>query len=258
MSVKDRIAAKKAAKGAAAPAHEPDASGGGLAVAAPAGKISRARRFASAGVVDDAPTPEEMDSAPSPAPAPVAPLDPPVAVRIAAPAASPATPSRAARFAEKVAARAMDSVPAARNNHEVPTTPDEPARESLQWDDPDRPAGSAYSAQEWADAMTQSPDKTVFEVLKSEERALVTKDRDANDVVLHRSLVVHEMAHSDWRDHATISMEHHGPFGLQRYVVIRARTEREKSPWADGSKLVIRDKGYEEESRPSRSERFRA
>jgi len=79
-------------------------------------------------------------------------------------------------------------------------------------------------------------------------------------VVLHRSLIVHEMATSDWRPNATATIEHHGEFGRHRYAVIRSQTEREKFPWADGSKLVIRDKGYEEEkeTRSSRSERFRS
>lgn len=141
---------------------------------------------------------------------------------------APPAASRAQRFAEKAAQRQSTPEPAP-YEHEKDVRPKLDLVQNnavLPWDDPDRPAGTGFSTQEWADVISSNPDKTVFEVLKSSERGLVTKDRDANDVVLHRSLVVHEMATCEWRSHATVKMEHHGEFGRHRYVIIRAENER--------------------------------
>lgn len=249
MSVKDRIAAKKAAVGAGAPVDKP-------AVSASDVKSSRSQRFASAGFVGDTPPPKETEPSAPPSPARFV---PPMAVRTNPPAGVNTSLSRADRFAERMTERASAPIPA-NSTRETAGDAIETPSTALSWDDPDRPAGSGYSVKEWTDAEEANPGLCVFEVLKSHERSLVTKERDANDVVLHRSLIVHEMATSDWRPNATATIEHHGEFGRHRYAVIRSQTEREKFPWADGSKLVIRDKGYEEEkeTRSSRIERFRS
>lgn len=58
------------------------------------------------------------------------------------------------------------------------------------WDDPKRPAGSAYSLEDWLQAEADNPECTIMEVQKPEDRALIAKSRDAMDVILHRSLVI--------------------------------------------------------------------
>ncbi len=259
MSVKDRIAAKKAAKASAAPVDVASAP-------APATRSNRALRFGSVGQVDDVDL--DQDAAPevSLEPARVAPatITPPEAVTPTAPSV---TPSRSTRFARPPPAV---QIPAPRPSSPASGTPRqiraEPPQDLTAWEDPDRPAGSGYSKEEWDAAEAASPNMIVFEMLKADERALVSKEKDANDVVLNRSLLVHELATCEWRSQASAIMEHHGQFGLSRYQVIRSQAERQKFPWADGAKLVIRDKGFEEptaeQSRAnrasSRSERFRA
>lgn len=135
-----------------------------------------------------------------------------------------------------------------------------------EWTDPRRPAGSAYTEEEWSAAEEQNPGCVVTEVLKAQERALVVKHRDGTDDVLHRSLLIHQQAASPWSGHATAAMEHHGEFGKQRYAIVRSQEQREKNPWADGSLLVIEDlahkRALEAANGPkagarSRSDRFR-
>lgn len=295
MSVKDRIAAKKAAKDTAAPEDASTKEAGPVA-SMPTARSDRARRFSSAGIVDpvdpepEAPAQARSASAPDPLPVPVpvpacAPAVPtpvPAAVQLVSNAAQPpeqtdkppvpAASSRAARFAMARAPRfARDGAAEDTAGRPPPLEADSessvPQRSPSQWSDPERPAGSAYSAEEWRAVEDAHPGQTVFEVLKAMDRSLITKTPDANDVVLHRSLIVHEKARCEWLDHATALMEHHGEFGVQRYRIIRSQVEREKAPWADGSKLVIKDEAAMQNHKPhdeprsaaapSRRDRFR-
>lgn len=261
MSVKDRIAAKKAAKLPAAP----------VAPSPPAAepKTSRALRFGSAGQVDEVDSDQGAAPVADVAPVRLAPAT--AALPEVVPQVEPQVKqSRVSRFAQPPAAvRNLEPQSPGPANSAVEhrrALRDELPQDANAWKDPDRPAGSEYSNEEWDAAEAASPGMTVFEMLKADERALVAKEQDANDVVLKRSLLVHELADCDWRSHASVVMEHYGKFGQSRYQVIRSQTERQKFPWADGSKLVIRDKGFEEPTPEqarankagSRAERFRA
>lgn len=282
MSIKDRIAAKKAAMDAAAQSSGPkvsDTAGAPAHTSSP--RSERGRRFSSAGVVDDveperdadpvavetrrpaaASVPvQEVQAAPATTPIPVSPPQPPASRAARFAATRSAAPSSNVRPMRSTAASPDFDGPGPMDEREEP-----PAFENLEWTDTATPAGSGYSPQEWAAVELANPGHTVFEVLKAEDRGLVTKERDANDVVLHRSLLVHARASSQWLGHATASMEHHGEFGVQRYRIIRSQDEREKAPWADGSKLVIKDANapqrpaegaHSQQTSPSRRERFR-
>jgi len=122
------------------------------------------------------------------------------------------------------------------------------AAEQMHWEDPDRPAGSEYSQDEWLQAEAQNPGYSILEVCKPKQRSLVAKSGDAMDVVLHRSLVIDRRVDSPWHAHATVHVEHYGEFGVNRYSVVRSINQAAKAPWADGSKMVMRDAGYEEPS----------
>ncbi len=129
----------------------------------------------------------------------------------------------------------------------------------VEWLDELRPAGSAYSEEEWAAAESANPGCIVMEMLKPGERALMAMPKDGIDPLLNRSLVIMEGVDSPWlaNANANASIEHHGDHGIFRYKVVRSQAEIRKCEWVNGSKLVIRDSGHEENKRPSRADRYR-
>lgn len=129
----------------------------------------------------------------------------------------------------------------------------------LDWDDPARPAGSAYSEEEWAAAEAANPGSIIMEMHKPEDRALMAMPKDGLDTLLARSLVIQESVDSPWKANATAKITHHGEFGVFKYVVVRSAAANEKCDWVNGSNLVIKDKGVEEaaERQRSRADRFR-
>jgi hypothetical protein len=288
MSTKERLAAYKAAKAEAvargevtipSPFDVVTAAGGSSSV--PRGTLSRAQRFATVGFDDDERDPDEMppkkQSTPPQDLPRVAEPDPmktaAVSTPVAAPAPVPAPAAPAARTAPDrvTSAEQVERVRTAQKNRkakaEEPTQVQE-VEEILSeevpvqgWDDPRRPAGSDYSEEEWLQAEVAHPGHAIMEVVKPHERALVAKLNDAFGGVLHRSMVIDRRVNSPWKAHATVQIEHHGEFGVTPYDVVRSATQVALAPWAEGSKMVMRDAGHEEEAKQergsSRAERFR-
>jgi hypothetical protein len=152
MNVKDRIAAKKAAQGVAAPETVITGAANAPATSPPVSppvRSSRAQRFSSAGFVDADDEPEKKNQVakkpPEPAPKPITAAAP---ARAQAPAVVSAPPaaSRAQRFAEKAAQRESTPEPAPyeREKDVRPKVDLVQNNAVLPWDDPDRPAGTGF------------------------------------------------------------------------------------------------------------------
>jgi hypothetical protein len=277
MSTKERLAAYKAAKAEAvargevtipSPFDVVTAAGGSSSV--PRGALSRAQRFATVGFDDDERDPDEMPPKKQSTP----PQDLP---RVAAPAPAPVPVPAATAPAERTAPGQVTSVDRAERartaqKNRKPKEEDSPQVQEVEeilseqvpvqaWDDPRRPAGSDYSEEEWLQAEVAHPGHAIMEVVKPHERALVAKLNDAFGGVLHRSMVIDRRVNSPWKAHATVQIEHHGEFGVTPYDVVRSATQVALAPWAEGSKMVMRDAGHEEEAKQergsSRAERFR-
>lgn len=179
---------------------------------------------------------------------------------ISASSATPKAPmSRAERFKANLPSMAgRRPAPAADEAQtEKPNRPDQEMPAPVEWLDELRPAGSAYSEEEWAAAEAANPGCIVMEMFKPEERALMAMPKDGIDPLLNRSLVIMEGVDSPWLANANASIEHHGDHGIFRYKVVRSQAEIRKCDWVNGSKLVIRDSGHEENKRPSRADRYR-
>lgn len=298
MEVKDRVAARRAAAlrektaGTVAPGTEHGATTA-VGSSAPAPSItSRAARFKGRGVDEDleraqfgnedaeadgsafvartvasVAQPQERGSD-----AVVDSLAPSVATSVASVASAGsseavARPSRAQRFSAPPPAtpsavstrpgvqRSAPSAP--ESSQQISSTPIDPQA----WDDPNRPAGTGYTEEEWLAAEAAHPGCVVYEILKPAERGLVAMPSVATDPLLKRSLVILEAVDTPWKGNATARIEHHGELGVFNYVVVRCEVERQKNIWADGSKMVIRDGPPQEEQAPkerTRADRYRA
>lgn len=268
-SVKDRIAARRAKAAADGSAASETDNFGPVAAASSSGSPSPARVDRFSRYRASEPLPADAYETPPSAPAPHAPAARPdpaaapspsaVSAREHAPSSSTAL-SRAERFRSRMATANTEQPSGSGPTDDAdlhpmddlnPQSASQPHQmlqaERFQdaapepWVDPNRPAGSAYSEEEWAAAEAANPGCVVFEMVKLEERALMSMPRDAYDEVFSRSLVIHEKANCPYRYQATISIEHHGEFGVFCYGVIRSSKARERSSWVDGSKLVIKD-----------------
>ena len=295
MEVKDRVAARRAAalreKAAGVAAlvteHLGSTAAGGSASAA--SSTSRAARFKGRGVDGDLERAqfgnEDAESEGSTFVArSVASVAPPqeqgsdnvvdgpassVATSVASGAASVAgaRPSRAQRFSGPSSATTSPGV-ARPGVQRQPTSGPEGSRpvsstpiDPQHWDDPNRPAGTGYTEEEWLAAEAAHPGCVVYEILKPAERGLVAMPSVATDPLLKRSLVILEAVDTQWKGNATARIEHHGELGVFSYLVVRSEAERQKNIWADGSKMIIRDGPPQEEQAPterSRADRYRA
>ncbi|HWS26401.1 MAG TPA: hypothetical protein VN259_07460 [Xanthomonadales bacterium] len=138
----------------------------------------------------------------------------------------------------------------------APTPPPAAGRPAAQplpdpgvWPCETTPAGSAFSDDQWTQTEQDTPDCTIFEIIKPCERALVLVPsmQPAVADLFRRSLVVDLRAKHlvPWAEqYANAHLEHAGvEFGIVRYAIIRSASERERSPWLDGSVLRTADPG---------------
>jgi hypothetical protein len=120
----------------------------------------------------------------------------------------------------------------------------------LPWDDPDRPAGSVFSSEEWEATRAGSgfARTIIFELHKGIECGLVTLDADRLDVVhtmfLDQALLVDETLgerHPAWHN-ATARLEHCGKeFGRWSYRVVHAEVARDRIPGLRAARLRTGD-----------------
>lgn len=111
------------------------------------------------------------------------------------------------------------------------------------WDDPSRPHGSVYSAQEWEDVQRQFPQHVVFEMHKPHERGLVAVDEQKLGPVLaaalRRSLLVTQSLaqESGLADvpHAVVHQKD-PELGMFSYVLIFSQQQLE---CADARRLML-------------------
>lgn len=276
MDVKDRINAKRMAAKSAAAAGVDVASAAQItnapapAAAPQAGASSRAARFKAAGAGTEAIDPDapraQTSNASTVEQAPSRDQDAYVAssVAVVAPSPAPQRPaSRAERFkalAPAVAARRDQAMQAQEAvGHRGDELYGAQHQAAMPWDDPSRPAGSAYSEEEWAKVEADNPGCIVLEMVKPGERGLVAMPSDAIDPWLSRSMVIQDTVESPWKANASARMIHHSEFGAFRYLIVRSENIAKQYDWASGATLVFRSRADEEatDRQPSRAERFR-
>ena len=118
----------------------------------------------------------------------------------------------------------------------------EPQERRLAWEDPGRPAGSAFSQQEWAAAAAGG--FLVMEVHKAAERGLVQMDPTQLDVVhrlfLDRALLIDEKLgdqHPAWFN-ASARLHHYThELGRWNYRVVHPQEVLERHPYLASAKL---------------------
>ncbi len=146
-------------------------------------------------------------------------------------------------------------------------SPAQPMEDPGEWPCETTPAGSAFSDDQWTRTEQDNPDCTVFEMIKPGERALVLVPamQPTMASLFRRSLVVDLRAShlAPWASRlASASLEHASvAFGVVRYAIIRAASERERTAWLDGSVLRTADPGADMppeqgKSSPARTSRF--
>ena len=115
----------------------------------------------------------------------------------------------------------------------------------LQWEDPERPAGSVFSTEEWQAVRDQSgyARPVVFELHQLAERGLVVLDADALDpmerMFLDQALLIpdKQTTHPAWH-HAEQRLEQHcAEFGRRVYRVVHAQAALQRNIGLQGSVL---------------------
>lgn len=219
-SIQDRIASLR--RGITEKKPPAPASDAGAATIKPSG---RTRRFAlSAGITDEAGGPAD---------------DPGASLGVTAQGAA-----RPAIEAQGAAEQDSSQPPPAAGRPAV-----QPLSDPGVWPCESTPAGSAFSDDQWTRAEQDNPDCTVFEMIKSGERSLVLVPsmQPAVADLFRRSLVVDLRAKHlvPWAEqYANAHLEHASvEFGIVRYAIIRAASERERTAWLDGSVLRTADPG---------------
>lgn len=119
-----------------------------------------------------------------------------------------------------------------------------PEPQPIEWDDPTRPAGSSYSAEEWL-AAEDDGKNVVFEMVKPDEIGLCAIPAEAMNAVekilYARSLIVSEdVLHAErWPVHASIIHRDDvlGQRGVMRYRLVRSEEAMRANPHYNGSTL---------------------
>jgi hypothetical protein len=271
--IKDRIAARRAA--AKATTHTETVGGPSNG---PPGPSSRAQRFSAAGQTERDAQDDGVEGQMGQAQAPVQPVHSSAPVgsapqggansehtkrrsHLAAGVSARPAVSRTAGDTSSMKERLAEA--AAISEQRQPTM-----KHQLEWFDLARPAGSAYSEEEWTAAELANPGCVVMEMLKPQDRALIampTPDPLPSHMadLLRRSLVIHDLVSSEWSALASAKIVHHGAFGRFTYQVVRSDRERAKNPWLDNSTMTLSDTSAPdavEEGRvpTSRAQRYRA
>ncbi len=163
----------------------------------------------------------EQKRAPAAAPSPAA----------QAPNLSPGQRARLAQMKRSAAARAEEQ----RALKQQENARHECAQNELAtWDDPSRPASSAFSAEEWLAACEANPGCVVVEMHKPAERGLVAISREKLGAVLsapfHRSMLVAEpVAKANGMSEAPHIEVHHldDDLGVFRYVLVMSQQQQQ-------------------------------